>query len=96
MLNYMTFTRVGPLWLAISLLHRSLASEPIITNPNCEGNGWKVTVIGCDEQCFVVYNGITSMIFPCVVSSEMGFGRSIRDSLLMLALKSFLCLIRIA
>ncbi|SVE47276.1 uncharacterized protein METZ01_LOCUS500130, partial [marine metagenome] len=53
MLNYMTFTRVGPLWLAISLLHRSLVSEPIITNPNCEGNGWKVTVIGCGEQYFV-------------------------------------------
>ena len=82
MLNYMTFTRVGPLWLAISLLHRSLVSEPIITNPNCEGNGWKVTVIGCGEQCFV--------------STEMGFGRPIRDSLPMLVLKSFLCLIRIA
>ena len=72
MLNYMTFTRVGPLWLAISLLHRSSTSEPIITNPNCEGNGWKATVIGCDEQCFVVYNGIASMIFSVLSLLKWG------------------------
>ena len=53
-------------------LHRSPTSEPIITNPNCEGNGWKATVIGCDEQCFVVYNGIASMFFPVLSLLKWG------------------------
>ena len=53
-------------------LHRSSTSEPIITNPNCEGNGWKATVIGCDEQCFVVYNGIASMIFSVLSLLKWG------------------------